>query len=316
MFHIVIVNKKENLDFNMIFIIVYKKFKCYYFWLFLMKVIQQNLPSLLLLILSIQIILGYYTISEVNAQIDQTENLTNQSQSLQVNPGTIEPQPLKDARTGVDQKFPGKLIGILDPNTGQIIAKKVEVIPPKVTGPSVVGNSQANGLFGTAPPETGLGGFGAPVNPNGVLTNEGLGTELLFSTSSPVLTPNAGVGNAAPPTYNPPLKKCDTGASGNSLGGFDIAKYSFTGNMDRDNLKGDEFGFQVFADLVDNDDFEIEGEDKPYKVTMLTDNGDEKVKVHMKEIATLCIDTQNAINVEQITEVDLEKSDLFRSLEY
>ena len=124
--------------------------------------------------------------------IDYAYGQVNETQSLQVNPGTITPQPLKDARTGVDQKFPGKLIGILDPNTGQIIAKEVQFVPPEVTGPSVVGSSQASGLFGTAPPETSAGGFGSGAVSPGVIRNEVLGSELLFGTNSPVLNPGFG----------------------------------------------------------------------------------------------------------------------------
>jgi hypothetical protein len=256
-------------------------------------------------------ILSILSLISIN-NIDYVYAQFNETQRTQLNVGTIEPQPLVNTETGQDIMFPGKLIGITDPQTGQIIAKEVQIIPPKVTGPSVT-SSNADGLFSTSGlPDSGQGGVGVPITTEGRLTgNELSGSELLFSTSG--ATPTT-LGNSAPPTFNPPLKKCDTVAS--EGGGFDIAKYAFTGNMDKDKLKGDDFAFQIFADLVDGDDYEIEGEDAPYKATMLTDNGDKKVNIHMKEIATLCIDTQHAINIEKITAVDLEKSDLFKSLEY
>jgi len=269
------------------------------------------------LILIISIIL---TISLNNIDYVHGQNETR-TQATQINPGTIEPQPLVNTDTGQDVALPGRLIGVQDPKTGQIIAKEVEVIPPKVTGPSAVTTLNGNPLAQTIGdlPNNAAGGPGLGL-PGQVSGNEPLlsTNQLLFSTSNPALTT---LGNAAPPTFNPPLKKCETGVS-DSNGGFDIAKYGFTGNMDKNQLQGDEFAFQIFADLVDGDDYEIEGKDAPYKATMLTDltdntdNDNKKINVHLKEIATLCIDTQHAINIEQITQVDLEKSELFKTLEY
>src|SRR5918993_4116406 len=52
---------------------------------------------------------------------------------------------------------------------------------------------------------------------------------------SSVLSSNTAVTSDAPgPTYNPPLKKCDTAspdANNLNLGGFDIAKYIVTGKL-------------------------------------------------------------------------------------
>jgi hypothetical protein len=140
--------------------------------------------------------------------------------------------------------------------------------------------------------------------------------ELLFSTTGPVLTPNSGTGNAAGPTYNPPLKRCSTTESANKEGGFDLAKYMITGDLDKDKLKGNDFDFQIFADLVKDDDAEIKGNDAPYKASVLTDDAKKKAKVKLQEIATVCIDTQHVINIKEKTEIDLDKSEVFKSLGY
>jgi hypothetical protein len=137
----------------------------------------------------------------------------------------------------------------------------------------------------------------------------------LFSTTNPVLTPNSGTGNAAGPTYNPPLKRCTTTDSANKEGGFDLAKYVITGKFDKEKLKGDDFAFQIFADLVDGDESEITGLDAPYKAKILTNNNGES-PIDLYEIATVCIDTQHVINIKEKTEIDLDKSEVFKSLEF
>ena len=60
----------------------------------------------------------------------------------------------------------------------------------------------------------------------------------------------------------------------------------------------------------------IDEKDAPYKANILTDNKDKKVKVGIKEIATLCIDVQKNQNVKKETEIDPNNSALFKSLGY
>ena len=139
-----------------------------------------------------------------------------------------------------------------------------------------------------------------------------VGGGALFSQTNPTLTTSA---TAATPTYNPPLMKCNTAAS-DTEGGYDIAKYAVTGNLNKDRLKGDDFTFQIFSDLVEGDDTEITGDDAPYKASILTDDGDKSLEVKLKEISTACIDTQHVVNLKKIAEIDLDESDVFRSLSY
>ena len=132
----------------------------------------------------------------------------------------------------------------------------------------------------------------------------------LLSTVGPVQS-----NSEVPPTFNPPLTKCDTTATGTE-GGFDIAKYVITGNFDVDKLKGNNFDFDIFADLVKDDGADINGRDAPYKANILTDKNKEKTKVKLDEIATVCIDVQHVVNIKQAEEIDLDKSALMKSLDY
>ena len=133
----------------------------------------------------------------------------------------------------------------------------------------------------------------------------------LLSTVNPTLATSADAG----PTFNPPLKKCDTAGTGTE-GGFDIAKYVITGDFNKDKLKGNDFDFDIFADLVANDETEINGKDAPYKANILTKNNKEKTKVNLDEIATVCIDVQHVINIKKEQAIDLDKSALMKSLDY
>src|SRR5215210_8389666 len=81
-------------------------------------------------------ILSILTIISINS-IDFAHAQFNETQSLQVNPGNIEPQPLVNAKTGQDLALPGTQIAVRDPDTGQISTKEVKFIPPKVTGSSI-----------------------------------------------------------------------------------------------------------------------------------------------------------------------------------
>lgn len=96
------------------------------------------------------------------------------------------------------------------------------------------------------------------------------------------------------PTFNPPLKKCKTTTTTDTEDGFDITKYVLTGDFVKDKLKEDNFAFQIFADLINNDEVEINRNDAPYKANILTDQ-DNEIKVNLEDIATLCIDTQHVI---------------------
>ena len=136
-------------------------------------------------------------------------------------------------------------------------------------------------------------------------------------TILPVTTQTYGAGNIDP-TANPPFLTCNTGTAGSSTGGgFDMAEYVISGNLDdKDKLKGKDNTFQVFADLVKDDGYDIKGKDAPYKANVLTDDGDKKVKASIEEIATLCIDIQKIKNIKKATSVNLKSSPLFKSLDY
>ena len=71
--------------------------------------------------------------------------------------------------------------------------------------------------------------------------------------------------------------KCNTAAS-DTEGGLCIAKYAVTGNLDKDELTGDDFTFQIFSDQLEGDDTEITGDDAPYKASILTDDGDKSLE--------------------------------------
>jgi hypothetical protein len=258
------------------------------------------------LTLSIISLVYFYNISDIDAQVNRTQALT-----IQLDPGVVEFQPPVNINTGQTIKLPGTLIGVKDPITGQIIARDAKFVPPEVTGPSVTGTLDANGLFSrTDAPESSIGNPLGPGNRDGV--GNFVGDGALFSQTNPTLTARA---DAAVPTYNPPLMKCNTVAS-DTEGGYDIAKYVVTGNLNKDELKGDDFTFQIFSDLVEGDDTEITGDDAPYKASLLTDDGDKSLEVELKEISTACIDTQHVVNLNKIAEIDLDESDVFRSLSY
>jgi hypothetical protein len=277
--------------------------------------------NILLLFVSILPIIILFSINNIDDAHGQNNGTTTQT-LVQQNPGSIELQPPIDAQTGQTIKLRGTAVTIKDPVTGQLVVEEIKLQPPEVTGPSL--SSTVNqeplldanlGLLSTAP--------NSPIgNPNAAFglttTGQSSGIGALGSTVNPTLATSADAG----PTFNPPLKNCATSPAGTSKGGFDLAKYAFTGNLNKDRLKGDEFAFQIFADLVANDGVEIKGDDAPYKANMLTDLKDhdrdeiDKVDVKLDEIATVCIDTQHAINTQNIEEIDLERSLLFKELNY
>ena len=273
-----------------------------------------------LLFMSFIPIIILFSINNIDYAHGQTNGISTQT-LVQQNPGTIKLQPPIDAQTGQTIKLPGTVVTIKDPNTGQLIVEEVKLQPPEVTGPSLSSTINqeplldANlGLLSTVPPGSQIG------NPDAAfgVTTTGTGSNLaLASTTSTITTTEA-----AGPTFNPPLKECVTTKTAGNNGGFDLAKYAFTGNLNKDRLKGNEFAFQIFADLVKDDGAEIKGEDAPYKANVLTDlkNNDydkiNKVDVKLDEIATVCIDTQHAINTQEIAEIDLDRSLLFKELNY
>jgi hypothetical protein len=284
-------------------------------------------------------------IDYAHGQLNQTQALTIQS-----NPGVVEFQPPVDSNTGQTIKLPGTLIGVKDPVTGQIIARDVKFVPPEVTGSSITKTNSTStldnspGSLSTNLPALPIRNIGSalglnPSEQNNNMLSSTSKPELtsnfdntdaaqirtsnpsqndvgLFSQINPKLTPNIGTpGTAAPgPTYNPPLMECNTVASGTE-GGFDIAKYVVTGKFNKDMLKGDDFTFQIFSDLVEGDETEITGDDTPYKASILTNNNG-KSPVEIYEIATVCIDTQHVANLDNKATIELDNSDLFKSLEY
>ena len=84
------------------------------------------------------------------------------------------------------------------------------------------------------------------------------------------------------PTYNPMFSNCDTNK-------FEMAKYSITGDFEKDKLNGKDFSLDVFADLIDHDAQTFNGTDYPYKAQFKDNNG-EKVPIDIKKIITLCAD--------------------------
>jgi hypothetical protein len=265
--------------------------------------------KLYLLFLSTLPILTMISINYIDyahGQLNQTQALTIQS-----NPGVVEFQPPVDSNTGQTIKLPGTLIGVKDPVTGQIIARDVKFVPPEVTGSSIIGTLDANGLFSRS--DAPDSSFANPLAPGTrEVVGDFVGSGALFSQTNPTLTTTA---QAASPTYNPPLMKCNTVAS-DTEGGYDIAKYAITGNLNKDRLKGDDFTFQIFSDLVEGDETEITGDDAPYKASILTDDGDKSLGVKLKEISTACVDTQHVVNLKKIAAINPEESDVFRSLSY
>ncbi|HLN33696.1 MAG TPA: hypothetical protein VK250_00280 [Nitrososphaeraceae archaeon] len=218
----------------------------------------------------------------------------------------------------------GKELGIDDSNLGKTGVDKVKNLFPKMTGNIIKNGSISNvnnnlALLLSGIPPYPIGSFGIAdrkieLEKNNSIKDQKIQLEQnrlgLLSTSSPVLTElKAGIS-----TFNPPLAKCEIGAS-NNAGGFDMAKYVITGKFNRYMLKGDMFTFQIFADLVKDDGAEIEGKDAPYKANILTNN-DGKSDIDLIEIATECIDIQQIKNVQEKTEINLKNSPLLKSLDY
>lgn len=241
----------------------------------------------------------------------------NQTQTLlQFQPGTIVNNPPLLKSTAQVVELQGTIIGVRDPNDPtKIIPKEVQFQPPTVTGPSVTGTLDSNGLFATAAPEVGFGERGVK---GAQLSSESPGTGGgLFATSSPVLLTSKAAGL---PTFNPPLMNCETKATidektGKISGGSDVAKYVFTGNVNRHEFKGDNFVFQIFADLVDGDDLKFNGKDAPYQVSFLTNDVKDQIDVDMEEIGTGCIDIQKVINLEKKAEIDPDRSLFFKTMD-
>jgi hypothetical protein len=274
--------------------------------------ITKNISLLFVSIIPIIILFSTNNIDYVHGQTNGTSTQT----LIQQNPGVVELQPPIDAETGQTIKLPGTAVTVKDPETGQLVVEEIKLQPPVVTGPSLSSTINqeplldANlGLLSTVP--------NSPIgNPNaafGLTTSgQGGGIGVLASTVNPTLTTSASAGG---PTFNPPLKKCDSTATGTE-GGFDIAKYVITGDFNKDKLKGNDFDFDIFADLVEDDEATIKGKDAPYKANILTDNNKEKIKVKLDEIATVCIDVQHVINTKKEQAIDLDKSALMKSLDY
>ena len=169
-------------------------------------------------------------------------------------------------------------------------------------------------------------GFAIITNPLDTTNNKLIGLSSVFgeeilgllSTSTDQIVRSGSSVKEAQPTFNPPLAFCNTGTNTEttSTSGFDLAEYVITGDFDKDKLRGEDNTFQVFADLVKDDGAEIEGKDAPYKMNVLTDDGDKKVKAGINEIATICTDIQKVKNIDKETEIDLDKSPLFKSMNY
>ena len=273
---------------------------------------KDKLVFLFMLGLSSIIILTYSSSVEVNAQ---TFNST--TAKTQFNPTKITINPPIDVNTGQTVAVPGSVKVYTDPITGQETVVEAKPTTPDVEGWSIVSTESAN-LDSELSGALGLASSTVSQSPEG-LNTVGSGLEFaaglgLASTSGVKQVENNAAGI---PTFNPPLMKCDPGtATGTQSGGFDVAKYTFSTRFDKDKLKGDDFVFQVFADLVKGDNAEIKGEDAPYKAQILTDDGDKDVNVNLKEIGTNCIDVQHAVNVDELKEIDLNKSPLFKSMNY
>jgi hypothetical protein len=256
------------------------------------------------------IIFSYLTpVEEVNAQ---TFNLT--SEEIKFHPTEITVPPPFDVNTGQSVAVPGTVKIYTDPITGVETLVEAKSSSPDIEGWSLTTTQSIPTIDSELNTALGLASSTVSTLPEGSTIGSGLnfaGAAGLASTSVKDIKAEA----AGLPTFNPPLAKCDTGKV-DTAGGFDVAKYVFSGRFDKDKLKGDDFVFQVFADLVKNDGAEIEGKDAPYKANILTDDGDKNLKFSMDEIGTVCVDTQHVINVAQLEEIDLDDSPLFESLDY
>jgi hypothetical protein len=277
----------------------------------------KNITFLFLSIIPIIILFSINNIDDAHGQNNGTTTQT----LVQQNPGSIELQPPIDAQTGQTIKLPGTVVGIKDPVTGEILTREVKLQPAKVTGsslssttPSSNNNNNNNNndnleLLSNVLPTYPVGGSSATLEQPTLADNNTKG----FSLTKPEITTSS---DAPSPTYNPPLKKCDTTTTGTE-GGFDLAKYIVKGKFDKNKIKGDDFKFQIFADLVANDETEINGKDAPYKASISTNNYGES-PVDLAEITTVCIDTQQIINLnENADEINVvNKPDSFQSLDY
>jgi hypothetical protein len=271
--------------------------------------------NILLIFVSIIPIIILFSINHIDYAHGQTNGTTTQT-LVQQNPGVIELQPPINTQTGQKIELQGTAVIIKDPVTGQLIVEEAKLQPLEIHYPSL--SSAINqepllnanlGLLSTVPNSP----FGNSGTAFGVTTTGQCSNIIgLDSSIKPRLTDSDYVPG---PTFNPPLKKCDTNATGIE-GGFDIAEYVITGEFDKDKLKGDDFAFDIFADLVGGDQAESNGDDAPYKANILTDNNKEKTKVKLDEIATVCIDVQNIVNIKKDQEIGLNKSALVKSLDY
>ena len=260
-----------------------------------------NLFIITILALTLSILINIENLDQVNAQINTTNTLA------QFNPGRVIVQPPLDADTGQVIKLPGTLEAIKNADTGQIEIENIRLQPPIVEGGSITGDVGLSSLLNNptlSPPSSILG--------SNLIPNEAIGLSSVLSSKTAVATTAPG------PTYNPPLKECPTGdpKATTTLGGFDIAKYVITGKLNKDKIKGDKFAFNIFSDLVKNDGAEIKGKDAPFKANYATEDGDKIADIDLDEIATVCIDTAKIVNVDEKTDIDLEDSTLFESLEY
>lgn len=258
------------------------------------------------------IILTYSSsVEEVNAQ---TFNST--TAKTQFNPTKITVGPPIDVNTGQTVAVPGSVKVYTDPITGQETVIEAKPTTPDVEGWSIVSTESANldselsAALGLASTTTSQSPEGINMIGSGNFAPDILG---LLSTSTDQIVRPAD--KAATPTFNSPLAFCNTGAK-DTAGGFDMAEYVVTGDFDKDKLRGEDNTFQIFADLVKDDGAEIEGKDAPYKMNVLTDDGDKKVKAGINEIATICTDIQKVKNIDKETEIDLNKSPLFKSMNY
>ena len=113
------------------------------------------------------------------------------------------------------------------------------------------------------------------------------------------------------PTFNPMFSECDQGDDDN-LYKWEAAKYAITAKIgDKDKLKGNDFSFDIFADIL-NDDASFDSKDYPYKADIKTEHNTE-TKINIKEFMTLCADIVD-LNVAKATQVDLGKSEALKEL--
>jgi len=116
---------------------------------------------------------------------------------------------------------------------------------------------------------------------------------------------------ATTPTFNPMFSECDQGEDTN-LYKWEAAKYAITAKIgDKDKLKGNDFSFDIFADIL-NDDASFDSKDYPYKADIKTEH-DKETKINIKEFMTLCADIVD-LDVAKATQVDLGKSEALKEL--